>query len=69
MAEWWKDEELVKQVYEEAEKGNTAAQCEVARQLMLEQRMDEAVCWYKKAAAGSSGYRKNLAGSYPRPGR
>ena len=51
MAEWWKDEELVKQVYEEAEKGNTAAQCEVARQLMLEQRMDEAVCWYKKAAA------------------
>ena len=51
MAEWWKDEKLVKQVYEEAENGNTAAQCEAARQLMMEQRMEEAVSWYKKAAA------------------
>lgn len=51
MAEWWKDEKLVKQIYEEAEAGNTAAQCEIARQLMMEQRMEEAVSWYKKAAA------------------
>lgn len=51
MAEWWKDEKLVRQVYEEAEAGNTAAQCEVARQLMMEQHMEEAVRWYKKAAA------------------
>lgn len=51
MAEWWKDENLVKQVYEEAETGNTAAQCEVARQLMMEQRMEESVSWYKRAAA------------------
>lgn len=51
MADWWKDENLVRQVYEEAEAGNTAAQCELARQLMMEQRMGEAVSWYKKAAA------------------
>ena len=51
MADWWKDQELVKQVYEEAEQGNTAAQCEIARQLMAEQRMNEAISWYKKAAA------------------
>ena len=25
--------------------------------------------WCKKAVAGSSEYKKNLAGSYPRPGR
>lgn len=52
MADWWNDQDLVKQVYEEAEKGNTAAQCEIARQLMAGQQMDEAIVWYKKAAAG-----------------
>ena len=52
MADWWNDQDLVKQVYEEAEKGNTAAQCEIARQLMAGQQMDEATVWYKKAAAG-----------------
>ncbi|MDY2629490.1 MAG: SEL1-like repeat protein [Lachnospiraceae bacterium] len=51
MAEWWKDQDTVTQVYEEAENGNTAAQCEIARQLMKDQRMDEAVSWYKKAAS------------------
>ena len=31
MADWWKDEELVNQVVTEANGGNTAAQCEMAR--------------------------------------
>ncbi|MDO5409523.1 MAG: SEL1-like repeat protein [Lachnospiraceae bacterium] len=51
MADWWNDENLVKQVYEEAKGGNTAAQCELARQLMLMQHMEEALSWYKRAAA------------------
>lgn len=51
MADWWKDQDMVQQVYEEAENGNTAAQCEIARQLMNDGRMDEAVSWYKRAAA------------------
>lgn len=65
MAEWWKDEELVKQVYEEAEKGNTEAQCEIARQLCREQRMEEAISWYQKAAeAGETDAMFNLAMLY-----
>ncbi|MCI7100301.1 MAG: SEL1-like repeat protein [Lachnospiraceae bacterium] len=51
MADWWKDQNMVQQVYEEAENGNTAAQCEIARRLMNDRRMDEAVSWYKRAAA------------------
>ncbi len=51
MADWWNDQDMVRQVYEEAEKGNTAAQCEIARKLMNDQQMGEAVRWYKKAAA------------------
>ncbi|MDY4971464.1 MAG: SEL1-like repeat protein [Lachnospiraceae bacterium] len=51
MADWWKDQDMVQQMYEEAENGNTAAQCEIARQLMNDGRMEEAVSWYKRAAA------------------
>ena len=43
MADWWKDEELVNQVMTEANGGNTAAQCEMARKCMAEQDISEAI--------------------------
>ena len=54
MADWWKDEELVNQVVTEANGGNTAAQCEMARKCMAEQDISEAVKWYKMAAAAGT---------------
>ena len=51
MTDWWQDEELIRQVEEEAKKNNPSAQCELARYLIGQDRTKEAVRWYKEAAA------------------
>ena len=51
MADWFNDEKVKKQVYDEAMAGNTGMQCELARVLMEEGNVSEGLSWYKKAAS------------------